>query len=89
MAGRLGHAHLLIFPVQAKRLHLGSIEDGIFLSGSDGEKLPRLTKTSGLLLLVPHTAAARAVQIFAVSIFEYGASIRKFAPFAKISRISA
>ena len=34
------------------------------------------TKTSGLLLLVSHTAAARAVQIFAVSIFEYGASIR-------------
>ena len=35
-------------------------------------------------LLAPHTAAACAVQIFAVFIFEYGASIRnirKFAPF--------
>ena len=43
-AGRLRHAHLLIFHVQTKKSHRGLIKDCIFLSGSDGERLPRLQR---------------------------------------------
>ena len=40
MVIQLGHTHLLTFHVQTKKSHPGSIEDGIFLSRSDGERLP-------------------------------------------------
>ena len=57
MASQLGHANLLIFHVQTKKSHSGSIEDGIFLSGSDGERLQRQRQVADTdTMLAPHTA---------------------------------
>ena len=78
-------AHLLIFHVQTTRSHPGLIEDGICLSG---ERLPRLQRQvlKRQCYIAAHTAAACAVQIFAVFIFKDRSrasiqNIRKFVPF--------